>query len=339
MEPLSKLNRADRQRRILQPILFALFVALSVGLLQRQLSAIYARPAAVPATLAKSPLRREDAKLFEQALAVGLLRLDEDGRIAVAPADLPLRQTYARAYPELLVPRAGEPDWLGGTWNDEIRQVHRALHFSVAGRYVRQQVEAFNARQWLAAVRWRSVSDLRGDWRADWCEAPLTLTATMPLLAGRLLSQAPLDWQPWRRVARWPALEGRPSVRFRLALARPARPGERLELLVVGGTPTVIGGTVLASEPRCLQTPPCAESEALARWLRLELREGAVGLDISFSPLPATAFPDLYRYEFAHIQREDGRLVWRDAPAETAADPVRLPEVEAVPRERPAGIL
>ena len=50
--------------------------------------------------------RREDTELFEQALAAGLLRLEADGRIAVAPADLPLRQIYARAYPALLVPRA-----------------------------------------------------------------------------------------------------------------------------------------------------------------------------------------------------------------------------------------
>ncbi|HRD66908.1 MAG TPA: hypothetical protein PKY50_12245 [Candidatus Competibacter sp.] len=151
MEPISKLNRADCWHRILRPVpFFALCIALSVGLLQRQLALIYARPKAVvaaPVSPAGPPARREDAGLFDRAWAVGLLRPAESGRIAVAPADLPLRQAYARAYPELLVPRAGEPDWLGGVWNDEVRRIHRALHFGAAGRYVRQQVEAFNARR------------------------------------------------------------------------------------------------------------------------------------------------------------------------------------------------
>lgn len=134
-------------------------VALCVGLLQRQLAAIYARPKAVaaapaaPAAPGKPSARREDARLFDRALVIGLLRPTEDGRIAVAPADLPLRQTYARTAPELLVPRADEPDWLDGVWNDEARRVHRVLHFGAAGRYVRQQVEAFNAGRWTRIRR------------------------------------------------------------------------------------------------------------------------------------------------------------------------------------------
>ena len=288
---------------------------------------------------AAPPPRREDAELFERALAAGLLRPGEDGRIAVAPADLPLRQAYARLHPELLTPREGEPDWLGGTWDDAIREAHRALHFSASGRYLRQQVEAFNARQLLAAVRWRSESNLTGDWRADWAGTPLALAANMPLLAGRLFPDVPRGWQPWRRVARWPALEGRLPVRFHLALGRPARRGERLELLVVGGVPTLTGAVVLARAPRCLDPSPCTERDAVARWLRLELSEGVTGLDLSLAPLPATTFPDFYRHEFAHIQREGERLIWRDAPAGPGADPVRPPPAEVTLRDRAGGLL
>ena len=61
--------------------------------------------------------------------------------------DLPLRQLYAREHPDLLAPRVGRSDRLNGTWDDRVRSLHRALHFSASGRYVRQQVEAFNARQ------------------------------------------------------------------------------------------------------------------------------------------------------------------------------------------------
>jgi hypothetical protein len=313
MEPIPKLNRAHF-RRMVGPLLLALFVAASVGLLHRQLAAIYSRPIAVSALSANLPSRREDARLFEQALAAGLLRPEADGRIAVAPADLPLRQTVARAYLALLVPRADGPDWLGGPWNDDILRIHRALHFSAAGRYVRQQVGAFNANQLLAAIRWRSDSGLTGDWRADWAGAPLTLTATVPSSVGQLFADIPGDWQAWRRVARWPALEGRSPVRFRLA-----RSGHRPELLVVGGTPNVVGATVLASESRCLERSACTGSAAIAHWLRLEWQEGAFELEVSFLPLPARVVTDFTHSEGVPIRREGGRLLWRDGPEENGA--------------------
>lgn len=288
---------------------------------------------------AAPPPRREDAELFDRALAAGLLRSGEDGRLAIAPADLPLRRLYASSHPELLVARNGEPDWLGGLWNDEIRQLHRALHFSASGRYVRQQVETFNSRQLLAAVRWRPESSLKGEWRAEWGGAPLMLSAAMPPPAGRLFAEIPRGWEPWRRVARWPALAGRPPVRFRLTLERPARRGARLELLAVGAVPAVTGARVLAREPRCLEARPCGTREAAAHWLRLELSEGATVLELTVRALPASVFPDAYRYDFAHIQRAGERLVWRDAPAASRAVPVRPPPAEVTLRDRTGTVL
>lgn len=130
---------------------FALGVILSVGLLYGRLAAIYAPPPpSIPLASSQDaapPSNREDARLFEQALAIGLLRLGADGRIEVAPADLPLRRRYALDHPDLLTPDAGLPDQWGTIWDDSARQWHRALHFSASGRYVRQQVEAFNTRQ------------------------------------------------------------------------------------------------------------------------------------------------------------------------------------------------
>ncbi len=298
-------------------------------------------PPVSPARLPVSPpLPREDADLFERSLAAGLLRSGEDGRIAIAPADLPLRRTFARVRPELLAPGDGEHDWLDGPWNAEIQRLHQALYFSATGRYVRRQVATFNARQLLAAVRWRPENfDPSGDWRADWEGTPLMLTSSMPLLAGRLFIEAPHGWQPWRRVARWPALEQWRPVRFRLNLPQPARSGERLELLVVGGPPAVTGAAVLASTPRCLDSRPCAERDALARWLRLEMREGVTELELVFQPLPAEAFPDLYRYNFAHIQRIDGRLCWRDLPVASGGDPSRPAPAEVTLRDREGTLL
>ncbi|MCB1824777.1 MAG: hypothetical protein KDJ54_09480 [Candidatus Competibacteraceae bacterium] len=289
---------------------------------------------------AAPPPPREDAELFERSLAAGLLRSGEDGRIAIAPADLPLRRAFAPVRPDLLASGDSEHDWLDGPWNAEIQRLHQALHFSATGRYVRRQVATFNARQLLAAVRWRPEhADLRGDWRADWQAVPLMLTGSMPLLAERLFAEAPHGWQPWRRVARWPALEQRRPVRFRLSLPRPARSGERLELLVVGGPPVVTDAAVLASAPRCVDARPCAERDALAHWLRLEPREGATELALVFQPLPAEVFPGLYRYDFAHIRRVDGRPRWYDSPAAHGGDPSRPAPAEVTLRDREGTLL
>ena len=155
MEPKLKLNEGVTHRRGSKPILFALVTAVSVGLLYGRLAAIYDRPTILPAPpirltpghdAAPQP-RREDADLFEQALTVGLLWLGADGRIGIAPVDLPLRQLYAREHPDLLAPRVGQPDGLNGAWDNRVRSLHRALYFSASGRYVRQQVEVFNTRQ------------------------------------------------------------------------------------------------------------------------------------------------------------------------------------------------
>ena len=331
MKPIPKLNRASRSWPV-RWVSVTLFVAACVGLLQRQLADIYARPSALPAVSAKPSPGREDALLFDRSLAAGLLRLGEDGRIAIAPADLPLRQAYARDNPELLAPRSDEPDWLNGVWNENVRQIHRALHFSAAGRYVRQQVEAFNSQAWLAAVRWQSFSEEKGEWRADWAEAPLVLTETVPPSIDRLSAGIDGDWQPWRRVARWPALEGRFPVRFQLRWARPSHEGERAVLFVVGGIPTVTGARVVTSERCCLRATVCAESEAVARRLWLELPEGATGLEASFSPLPTTAIPGLFRDQFTHIRREGERLVWQDRLT-VAIGSARSPTMAAIVEE------
>jgi hypothetical protein len=314
MEPIPKLNLTG-QSRIFSVLLVTVFIAVCVGLLYQRLAAIYVRPSALPKTAVKTPPPREDALLFEQALAAGLLRLQADGRIAVAPADLPLRRAYAGLHPDLVVPRAAECDWLDGVWDERVSRLHRVLHFNAAGRYVRRQVDVYNARQLLAAIRWRAVPGIEGVWQADWAGAPLTLTGTMPASLDRLLAEQTTDWQPWRRVARWPAWEGRSPVHFQLVWPQPASGGEQLELIVVGKMTLVSGGRLLESELRCLQDSSCTESEAIARWLRLELAAGATGLEVSVLPLPADTAPGFLPYGSGRIRREGERLIWRERQA------------------------
>ena len=132
----------------------ALLVALSVGLLAWRLTMIYAAapsgagPSPPAAGVSEAvPAQREDAELFDRALAAGLLRLEPGEQIAIAPADLPLRRRWTREHPELLAPRGAGPDWLAGAWDDEISRLHRMLHFSPSGRYVRRHIDLFNARR------------------------------------------------------------------------------------------------------------------------------------------------------------------------------------------------
>ena len=165
MEPKSRLNQPNG-------LCSFLLATLSIGLLYGRLAVLYAPtlPAAQPETADKTSLierparRREDAELFDQALRAGLLRPDSAGRIAVAPADLPVRQRWVSDHPDLLAPQGDdEPDWLDGSWDDEVSRLHRALHFSASGRYVRQQIEAVNARRpEFPHIQWR---DGRPVWR------------------------------------------------------------------------------------------------------------------------------------------------------------------------------
>lgn len=314
MEPIPKLNLSSRPW-IFSVLLVVLFITVCVSLLYQRLAVIYTRPNALPKAAVKMPPPREDALLFEQALAAGLLRLKADGRIAVAPADLPLRRIYAATHPDLVVPRAADFDWLDRLWDERTSQLHRALHFSAAGRYVRRQVEVYNARQLLVAIRWRAVSGIEGIWQADWAGMLLMLTGTMPASLDQLLSENTADWQPWRRVARWPAWEGRSPVRFQLTWSQPARGGEELEFIVVGEMVRVNGARLIESQPRCLEGSPCAEPNAVAHWLRLELAAGTTGLEVSILPLPADTAPGFLPYGSGRIRREGERLVWRERQA------------------------
>lgn len=168
MEPKSRLNQPNG-------ICSLLLATLSIGLLYGRLAVLYvpALPAAQPETAEKtSPTektarRREDAELFDQALRAGLLRPDRVGRIAVAPVDLPVRQRWASDHPDLLTPQGDdEPNWLDGAWDDEVSRLHRALYFSASGRYVRQQIEAVNARRpEFPHIQWR-------DGRLVWRDRP-----------------------------------------------------------------------------------------------------------------------------------------------------------------------
>jgi cell division protein FtsI/penicillin-binding protein 2 len=260
------------------------------------------------------PPAQEDADLFAAATTAGLIRPDADGRIAVAPADLRRRLRFARDYPEWLVAESGD-SWLTLPWDAAAEDAHRLLYGSAPGRYLRQQIDAFNARRLLAAVRLRAEDADRpvgaGPWQVDRQGVHLPLIGAMPLLAGGLFAELPQHWDPWQRVERWPAgADAATPVRFTLPLA--ARPtGQRLQLLAVGREIRVEGAAILSAEPRCLAASPCEGAAVLARELRVQVPPNAAQLAVQLRPLPAQAAPALFRHDFTHIHLEEGQLRWQ----------------------------
>lgn len=267
----------------------------------------------------QATITHEDADLFAAAVTHGLLRLDADGQITAVPADWPRRIRFAREYPEWQVDLPPEVTWLRLPWSEEAQTVHRLLYNSVAGRYVRQQTDAFNAQRLLAAVRLR-VGDgtdptaATADWQAETQGVRLSLTDKMPLLASGLFTDLPKHWQPWQRIAHWPAgAEAATPVRFTLPLAGYST-RTPLQLLVVGRDLEVGGIRVLRNEARCLSGSPCRPDAALAQKLTVQPLAGATQLVVQFRPLSAQAAPALFRRDFIHIHLADGQLRWQAQP-------------------------
>ncbi len=257
---------------------------------------------------------QEDAELFAAATAAGLIRSGANGRIAVAPADLSRRLRFAHDNPEWLVPEAGA-SWLTLPWDDASQAAHRLLYRSPPGHYLHEQIDAFNARRLLAAVRLRPEDPNQpagaGPWQADRQGVRLPLTDAMPLLAGGLFAELPLRWEPWQRVERWPAsADATTPVRFSLPLVA-RRASQRLQLLVVGREIRIEGATILSDEPRCLSASSCQGPAVLARELRVQIPPNTARLTVQFQPLPAEATPVLFRHDFAHIHLENGQPRWQ----------------------------
>ncbi len=269
----------------------------------------------------QATVTKEDADLFTAAVANGLLHLAQDGQINTVPADWPRRMRFTQEHPEWLVDLPSESAWLRLPWSEEVQAVHRLLYNSVTGRYVRQQADAFNAQRLLAAVRLRvgdgaeATTAKTDDWQAETQGIRLGLTEKMPLLASGLFAELPRHWQPWQRVAHWPAgADTATPVRFTLKLAQyPAQ--TTFQLLVVGRDIETDGVHVLRKESRCLAGSACGDSNPpLAQQRTFRPLAGAAQLVVQFRPLSAQAAPRLFRHDFAHIYLEDNQLRWQTPP-------------------------
>jgi len=257
---------------------------------------------AIPATPAPE---LEDATLFAALRQAGLLRLSRHGAIALAPADLP-----AWADAPAAARAAALPEWGDVRVDEAARKLLRRLYRQADGAYLRRQVDLYNSERSLLA--WRQPEGDANRWQAHGVAGPLAVTGAMPPAAARLFDALPQGWQPWSRVARWPA--GAQSVQLTL----PLRPGSSrpLHLLVAGSVQAVLGAAVQAS-------PACSGKACTGRGdvthVVLQPAAGARAVVLSVAPLPAASMSPPGDDAYRHLRVVAGRIVWQPLPA--AAQP------------------
>ncbi|GGC23120.1 penicillin-binding transpeptidase domain-containing protein [Pseudoduganella buxea] len=250
----------------------------------------------------------EDAALFAALRQAGLLRLSRHGAIALAPADLPAWADAAGT-----VRATALPEWADVRVDDAARKLLRRLYRQADGTYLRRQVELYNSERSLLA--WRQPDGDMARWQVGGAAGPLAATQAMPPAAARLFDELPQGWQPWSRVARWPA--GGQAVQLTL----PLRPGSSrpLHLLVAGSVQAVRGATVRAT-PACTGKACTAPGDVTR--LVLQPAADARAVVLTIAPLPAASMTPPGNDAYRHLRVVAGRIAWQPlAPTAQAVVP------------------
>ncbi|MGB9992755.1 penicillin-binding transpeptidase domain-containing protein [Massilia sp. SM-13] len=151
---------------------------------------------------------------------------------------------------------------------------------------------------------------------------PLPQTSAMPASSARLFEDLPQGWQPWTRVAQWPANQSAP-VKLTVSLPRPSNGSETLRLLLIGRIDTSQGasGAILRATPACTGRA-CPDGAAVQS---IELRPQAGVREITFTatPLNAAANERNADRRYRHLVSTEGLPDWQPLanlpPARTAA--------------------
>ncbi|WP_373991878.1 penicillin-binding transpeptidase domain-containing protein [Duganella sp. BuS-21] len=255
----------------------------------------YQVPSAAPGAL-------EDQSLFEQLQAHGLIRLSADGAIELAPRDLP--QWQAAAIPE----RAADlRDWKQVPTGPATQKLFKRLYQQADGVYVRQQIDIYNSERRLLAWRIKAPEGLMLDSAVNVAggdtPVPIATTSQMPVSASRLFATLPQGWQPWSRVARWPA--GERGVQLTLSLPRPADGGEAVQLLVAGRVSGITGANPQFA-PACTGRACVTASDV--QQITLTLQADARNIQLNVQALDFNAPED---QKYRHLRVTGGRLTWQ----------------------------
>ena len=259
---------------------------------------------------ARAPRALEDALLFEQLQARGLIRLGPGGLAEAAPRDL---ATWTAASLEA---RAPLPGWEGLRLDEEGRKLLVRLYYRADGAFVREQLRVFNSERRLLA--WRVRTHSRQLWQASVGGVPVAQDAGLPVAAMRLFARLPEGWAPWARVGTWDGGGGAATARLSLDQAAPS------ELLLAGRLRRVEGAT--ASVSGVCDGRACRERDAVQRVLLAPV-PGAQRIVLEVEPLDLARLSGNADAAYRHVRAEGGRLAWQALPASNAAARPALAEV------------
>lgn len=261
----------------------------------------------------------EDRALFEAALSRGLIRVAADGRVVIAPVDLP----------QAMRAGAGPAEWSDVRLDEAGRDLLKRLYTKADGHYVREQIRRYNDFSHWAAIRLgmdeqeTSIGlsggrDLRV--RVDDLAAPIA--HGLPAVATRMFDAPPNGWGPWLRVATWPANGAKPArVSFSFT---PKADKQSLLVLVLGRFESAQGVLNAEASDACFG-PACAARDMLTR---VKLNGLRAGVPITLTLRPDARFAMLARShaEFNRVRVMDGRARWM-SPSRAVSKPVNLANV------------
>ncbi|SFU51240.1 penicillin-binding transpeptidase domain-containing protein [Pseudoduganella namucuonensis] len=309
-ELVMQLHRRDPRARA--AVLVAAFAERGAAAQAWLPAGVYAVPAAAPAAL-------EDQALFAALQARGLVRLAADGAVVAAPRDLPLWSASDSAQRA-----SGLAEWADVRMDADAARLLKRLYQQADGAYVRQQIDVHNSERRLLA--WRVASGPA--WQASASGAPLPATGRMPGAASRLFAELPQGWQPWSRVAAWPAGGG--AVRLALAYspgetgfagAAARADGAALRLLVAGRVGAVAGADILSRRAACTGRGCSAPDDVTE--LSLAPHRGASAITVDVLPLDLAAMGGPADQQYRHLRVAGGRVSWQALAPQALAPPRR----------------
>lgn len=264
---------------------------------------------------APPPRGLEDALLFEQLQARGLIRLGRNGLAEVAPRDL---AGWSAAPPDA---RAPLPGWQHLQLDEEGRRLLERLYYRADGAFVREQLRVFNSERRLLA--WRARPGSHQQWRASVGGMPVAQDEGLPVAAMRLFARLPEGWAPWRRVGAWDGGGEAATALLTLERAEPA------ELLLAGRLRRVRGATAVVNE--ACDGRACRDRDAVQRVL-LVPQPGAQRIVLEVDALDLARLTGGADAAYRHVRADGERLAWHALPASGGAARPALAEVRLTGR-------
>lgn len=277
----------------------------------------------IPASSHKLTLRAtqdrpliEDQRLFEQLQHHGLVTLDAKHKIQWAPSDI-LRSHQAKQ---------AIPSWNHIDYNNpNIPPLLKALYRTDNGRFVLQQLKAYNQQQNWLALRLRLVLPNQSaqsalatlatpnNWSAQYQQQQLHISQGMPHVTARLFNAIPMGWSNWLRVqgADMPSTT-QAAVQLQTTLPHNLPAGAVLDVISLGKLQRVAGAAAIQTQQAFCLSHGCVAKDMLWR-TRLQLKPTTKqrNLTLFFTTEPRFNQLQPQKSQALQLQLRNGKIIWR----------------------------